>query len=48
MVLAVKLKLFPTQSGPLFPTAGAEGLALIVTTVVPAGPAHPPTVAITE
>ena len=48
MVLAVKLKVDPTHIGLLLPADGAAGIGLIVTAVVPAGPVHPATVAVTE
>ena len=49
IVLAVKLKLFPAQTGELLPAIGAAGVGLIVTVVVPALlVGHPPTVAVTE
>ena len=48
IVFAVKLKVFPTQSGLLLPAVGAAGIGLIVATVVPAGPVHPFSVAVTE
>jgi hypothetical protein len=47
-VFAVKLKLSPRHKGPLFPVAGAEGIPWMVTEVVPAGPVHPFSVAVTE
>lgn len=48
IVFAVKVKLSPIHKGPLFPATGAAGIALMVTEVVPAGPVHPFSVAITE
>ena len=39
---------FPSQSGLLLDAAGAAGVRLIVTGVVPAVPVHPFSVAVTE
>jgi len=47
-VLALNNKLSPTQSGPLFPATGVDGIAFTVTDVVPASPVHPFSVAVTE
>jgi hypothetical protein len=48
-VAEVKLSVVPEQTGPLFPTGvGAAGMGFTVAEVVPAGPAHPPTVTVTE
>ena len=46
--LAVSESEFPSQSGALLDAAGAAGVGLIVTTVVPAGPVHPFSLAVTE
>lgn len=47
-MLAVKLKFCPVQTGELLPAEGADGVWLIVTEVVPTGPVHPFSVAVTE
>jgi hypothetical protein len=46
-VEAVKFKVAPGQTGPLFPAVGAEGRALTVAAVVPAAEVQPPAVAVT-
>ena len=48
MLLAVKFKVDPTQSGVLLPAVGAAGIGFITTVVVPKALAQPPTVAVTE
>ena len=48
MLLAVKLKSFPEQTGVLLPGTGATGIGFTVTEVVAVGPAHPATVTLTE
>jgi hypothetical protein len=48
MVLAVKLKLLPEQTGELLPAVGADGVDFTVTEVVPAVPIQPEVVAVTE
>ena len=48
MVLAVKDKVCPEQTGVLLEAVGAEGIALTATAVVPMLPVHPATVAVTE
>ena len=48
MVEAVRLIVEPTQRGLLLDAVGAAGIALTTTVVVPAGPVHPATVAVTE
>ena len=48
MLLAVSDNVFPEHIGLLFPATGVAGVTLIVTDVVPSGPAHPPTVTFTE
>ena len=47
IVLAVRLILFPVQTGLLLPDVGAAGVVLITTTVDPNGLIQPPTVAVT-
>ena len=46
-VVAVKFNVEPSQTGPLFPAVGAEGIALTVAAVVPAEEVQPLTVAVT-
>ena len=48
MLLAVKFNVLPAQMGELLPAVGAAGMGFTVTVTVPAGPVHPPTVAVTE
>jgi hypothetical protein len=48
IVLAVKLKVVPTQRGELLPAVGSIGVGRIVTEVVPAAPVQPTTVTVTE
>ena len=48
MVLAVKFKFAPTQSGPLLVAIGAAGIGFTVTAVVAAGLVQPETVEVTE
>jgi hypothetical protein len=48
MLLAVRFKVEPAQIGELLEAVGATGAGLTVTTVVPALPVQPPTVAVTE
>ena len=48
IVLAVRVNVEPAHKGLLLPAVGATGLGLTTTTVVPAGPGHPATVAVTE
>jgi hypothetical protein len=48
IVLLVKLKVVPEQTGVLLPPVGATGIGFTVTEVVPVGPTQPETVAITE
>ena len=48
MADAVRLSVAPEHIGALLPTAGAEGIGLITTVVVPAGLVQPFTVAVTE
>ena len=48
MVLAVRLSVCPEHTGVLLPGVGADGIALTVAEVVPAGPAQPETVTVTE
>jgi formaldehyde-activating enzyme involved in methanogenesis len=48
IVEAVKFKVWPSHNGELLPAVGAAGAGLIVTLTVPAGPAQPPTLAVTE
>ena len=45
---AVKLNVCPEQTGELFPATGTEGGVFTITEVVPAGPVHPFSVAVTE
>jgi hypothetical protein len=48
MAVAVKLMAAPAQTGLLLPAVGAAGIGFTTTVVVPAGPAQPATVAVTE
>ena len=48
ITLAERFKGEPTQTGLLLPAVGAIGAGFITTVVVPAGPVHPATVAVTE
>ena len=48
IVFAVKLKLYPAQTGLLLPAIGAEGVALMVTDVVAVELVQPATVTLTE
>ena len=48
IVLAVKIRVVPAQMVLLLVAVGAAGGGLTVAVVVPAGPAHPATVAVTE
>ena len=48
IVFAVKLKVVPTQTGLLLAAVGADGVWLIVTTVVADDPVQPATVTATE
>jgi len=48
MVLAVKLSVFPEQTGELLPATGDAGETFTVTVVNPAGPVQPLIVAVTE
>ena len=48
IVLAVKLSVCPEHTGELLPAVGAEGGGATITEVIPAGPRHPFTVAVTE
>ena len=49
IVLAVRLRSFPTQTGVLLLAEGATGVGLTATLVVPAAlVGHPPTVTVTE
>ena len=43
-----RLIVFPVHIGELDPAVGATGMGFTVTAVVPAGPVHPFTVAVTE
>ena len=45
---AVKLKVFPEQSGELLAAVGVTGIELIIALTVPADPVHPAVVAVTE
>lgn len=47
-VLALNESVFPSQTGLLLDAAGVAGGGAIDTEVVPAGPTHPFSVAITE
>ena len=47
IVLAVRLIVPPSHTGLLLPAVGAAGVEFTTTTVVPAGPVHPFTVAVT-
>ena len=48
MEVAVKFRVLPSHKGPLLLAVGAVGIGFTVTFVVPAGPVHPPAVAVTE
>jgi hypothetical protein len=48
MLLAVKFSVDPAQIGELLDAVGGAGIGLTVTTVVPALPVQPATVAVTE
>ena len=48
MVVALRDNVFPEQIGVLLLSKGAEGVTLTVTDSIPAGPAQPNTVAVTE
>lgn len=48
MVLAVKLKVCPVQSGELLEGTTGTGVGLITTVTVPIGPTQPDTDALTE
>jgi len=47
IVLAVRFIVPPSHTGLLLPAVGAAGIEFTTTTVVPAGPVHPFTVAVT-
>ena len=46
--LVVRFKVLPVQTGLLLEGVGVDGIGFTVTVTVPAGPVHPPTVAVTE
>jgi hypothetical protein len=48
IVLAVRFNTWPLHTGVLLPTVGAVGIGFTVTLTIPAGPAHPATVTLTE
>ena len=48
IVLAVKFRAVPVQTGLLLPATGVAGVELMVAATVPAGLVHPLTVTITE
>jgi len=47
-VLAERFNVDPAHIGELLDAVGADGVGFTVTDTVPAGPAHPATVAVTE
>ena len=47
-VVAFKLSVCPEQTGVLLPAEGEDGALFTMTVVVPIGPVHPFTVAVTE
>ena len=48
VLVAVRDKVAPTQTGVLLPAVGAVGIGFTVTEVVPADPVQPFVVAVTE
>ena len=48
MVLADNVRLLPEQIGAFAVTVGANGIAITLGDIVPAGPTQPFTVAVTE